>query len=229
MHDAVSVSDDQLKLEQFKGPLAFLADVHGNLAALDAVIAACRQAGAQTFFVGGDLVYRGAEPLEVWKRLTEIGARCTRGTSDVALVAVDPDKLRPTDPTQRAAVEKFRWTRTALGELILARIRRLPDILHIEMRDGSEIALSYGSPLDPTMPITHDLDDDEIEALIGDDTADVVISGGAEVPFVREVNGVRVVGLGTTGDAPSGERVAHFVLVEPSEDGILVEPRWVTY
>lgn len=106
----MTVSNDQLKLEQFQGPLAFLADVHGNLAALDAVIAASRAAGAQTFFVAGDLVYRGSEPLEVWKRLTEIGARLTRGTSDIALVAVDPDKLRPTDPEQRAAVEKFRWT-----------------------------------------------------------------------------------------------------------------------
>lgn len=226
----MTVSNDQLKLEQIQGPLAFLADVHGNLAALDAVIAAAQSAGAKTFFVGGDLVYRGSEPLEVWKRLTEIGARCTRGTSDVALVAVDPDKLRPTDPEQRAAVEKFRWTQNALGELILARIRRLPDILRIELKNGDEIALTHGSPLDPTVPITHDLDDEEIVALLGDDPADVVISGGADVPFQREVGGVRVIGLGSTGEAPStGQRVAHYLLVEPGPDGLAIDARWVAY
>ncbi len=227
----MTVSNDQLKLEQFQGPLAFLADIHGNLAALDAVIAAARADGASTFFVAGDLVYRGDKPLEVWKRLVEIGARCTRGTSDVALIAVDPDKLRPTDPEQRSAVEKFRWTRTALGELILERIRRLPDILRVELRNGDEIALTYGSPLDPTIPITHDLDDDEIAALIGDDPADIVVSGGADVPFEREVGGVRVIGLGSTGEAPgtADERVAHYALIEPGPEGLAVALRWVTY
>jgi len=209
--------------------MAFMADVHGHLTALEAVLADCKSLGVERFFVGGDLVYGGNEPLEVWKRLSEIGAVCTRGTSDVALVAVDPDKLRPTDVRERASVERFRHTQKALGELILARIRKLPDLLHVEIDGGGSIALSYGSPLDPTLPITHDLDDDEVDALIADDPSNLVISGGADVPFVRDVGGIRVVGLGSVGEAPSVPRVAHFALVLPTPDGLLIEPRWVAY
>lgn len=221
-------TEPSVRVEQFSGPLAFLADVHGNLAALDAVIHACRTAGVRSFFVAGDLVFKGDEPLEVWKRLVEIGARCTRGTSDLALVAIDPDKLQPHDEHERAAAERFRWTRQALGELILARLRRMPDILRIELADGSEIAMTHGSPVDPTEPITHDLEEEEVSALLGTDPADVIVCGGSHVPFVREVGDVRVVGVGSVGDAVS-ERVAHYALIQPGEDGLVIEPRWVAY
>jgi predicted phosphodiesterase len=212
------------------GPLAFLAGVHGNLAALDAVVAACREAGVSAFFVAGDLVFRGNEPLEVWRRLTELGAHCTRGTTDLALAALDPARLVPHSDAERAAAARFLATRDALGELIIARLRRLPDVLRIELSDGDEIAVGHGSPADPMEPITHDLSDDEVSALLGTDPADVVISGGGHVPFVREVTGVRVVGLGAVGDVPDdGERVAHFALVQPTPEGLSIDPRWVRY
>lgn len=217
-----------MRVERFSGPLAFLADIHGNLQALDAVIAACRAAGARSFFVAGDLLFKGDQPLEVWKRLVEIGARCTRGTSDLALVAIDPDKLQPRDEAERMAADRFRWTRKAVGELVLARLRRMPDILRIELADGSEIAMTHGSPMDPTEPITHDLTEEEVNVLLGTDPADVIVCGGSHVPFVREVGDVRVVGVGTVGDA-GGERVAHFALIEPGEEGLRIEPRWVAY
>lgn len=210
------------------GPLAFLADIHGNLEALDAVITACRGAGACSFFVAGDLVFKGDRPLEVWKRLMEIGARCTRGLTDLALVTIDPDRLQPQDAREREAVDRFRWTRRALGELILARLRRLPDILRIELADGSEIAVTHGSPVDPTEPITHDLTEEEVAALLGTDPVDVLVCGGSHVPFQREVCGVRIVGVGSVGDALD-HRVAHYALIQPRGSELIIEPCWVRY
>jgi predicted phosphodiesterase len=221
-----------LRVQHFSGPLAFLADVHGNLPALDAVIAACREAGASSFFVAGDLVFRGDQPLEVWKRLVEIGAHCTRGASDLALAAIDPEKLAPKTEVEIEAAERFRKTRTALGELILARLRRLPDVLRIELGDGDEIAMMHGSPVDPLEPITHDLNEEEVSALLGTDPADVVVCGGSHVPFLHEVGGIRVVGVGSVGEAATdshGARVAHYALIAPSNDGLVIERRWVTY
>lgn len=205
-----------------------MADVHGNLPALEAVLEACRARGAAAHFVAGDLVYRGEQPLEVWKRLVGIGARCVRGTSDLALGAIRPEILRPNDEAELEAAERFRWTQRALGELILARLRQLPDTLRIEMPDGSEIVVVHGSPADPTEPITHDLSDEEVSALLGLDSADVVVCGGSHVPFDRTVAGVRIVGLGSVGEAPGG-RVAHYALIAPGEDGIEVEQNWVAY
>jgi hypothetical protein len=222
------------KIERFDGPLAVLADIAGNLTALDAALIGCRQAGASAIFVAGGLCHGGDDPLGVWQRLQEIGARSVRGTADLALSAVDPQNLRPIDQAQRAAVERLRATRARLGEIILARLRRLPDALRVEFASGAELAVMSGSPRDPMSPLTHDLTDDELLSLVGDDGADVIVSGGAGVPFVRPLDGLTVVGAGSVGDAPENrgrdrDRAAHFTLISPSDEGLRIEPRWVLY
>lgn len=223
---------NSLKSERFQGPIAILADIAANIEALDAVIAACRHAGASNFFVAGGLCDRGSSPLAVWQRLQEIGARCTRGATELAMGSVDPANLRPIDKAQREALERFKANRSALGELILARMKKLPDALRVELEDGAELAVMYGSPKDPLTPIEHDLTDDELYELVREDSADVIVSGGAGVAFVRALDGVTVVGAGSVGNVAQGaseRKAAHFVLVLPSPEGLRVEPRWVTW
>ena len=96
----------------------------------------------------------------------------------------------------------MRATRDALGDLILQRIRRLPTHARIPLEDGGELLLVHGSPADPGEALTHDMSDEEINALIGDDPADVVVCGASHVPFDRMVGGVRVINVGSVGEAP---------------------------
>jgi predicted phosphodiesterase len=119
----------------------------------------------------------------------------------------------------------MRATREALGDLILQRIRRLETHARIALEDGGELLLVHGSPADPGEPLTHDMTDEEINALIGDDPADVVVCGGSHVPFDRMVGGVRVVNVGSVGEAPisAGVPVAHDTWIESSSQGIQVE------
>ena len=76
--------------------------------------------------------------------------------------------------------------------------------------------------------LSHDLDDDEIVSLIGDDPADVVVCGSTHVPFQRQVEGILVVNVGSVGQAPEG-RVAHFTVISPKVEGPEVEPAWIEY
>ena len=46
------------------------------------------------------------------------------------------------------------------------------------------------------------MSDDEIRRLLGDDPADIVVCGGSHVPFDRTVMEVRVIGIGSVGEAP---------------------------
>jgi hypothetical protein len=80
----------------------------------------------------------------------------------------------------------------------------LPTTVRLPLDDGGEVVLVHGSPSDPTEPITHDMSDEEISALLGDDPADVVVCGGSHVPFDRTVSGVRIINVGSVGEAPSG-------------------------
>ena len=55
--------------------LAILYDIHGNLSALDAVIADARDRGADKWFIGGDVALFGPAPRETVFRLFELQAR----------------------------------------------------------------------------------------------------------------------------------------------------------
>ena len=50
-------------------PIAFLSDVHGNLTALDVVLAELERLDVKRLYVAGDLLLGGDEPLGVWQRL----------------------------------------------------------------------------------------------------------------------------------------------------------------
>jgi predicted phosphodiesterase len=208
--------------------MAFLSDVHGNLPALEAVLRELAEQDIRDVYVAGDLLYGGDEPMEVWQRLVEVRARCTRGLSDTALATVDPGSLDPADDHEAAMARKFAATRKRLGDLVVERLRRLPDKIRVPLVDGRELVVVHGSPCDAETEISHDMDDEEVAALLGDDPADIVICGGSHVAFHRLVDTVEVIGVGSVGAAPEGG-TAHYTVLVPRMDGTEVHQRWVTY
>lgn len=211
------------------GPMAFLSDIHGNLRALDAVLAELERQGVKDIYVAGDLLLGGPEPVEVFKRLSQVGAKCVRGLSDNALTQVSPSALKPVDDAQREKAQRFLETRNAIGELALKFLEKLPETRRIPMVDGSEILVVHGSPADPSVEISHDLEDEEILALLADDPADIVVCGASHVPFQRDLDGVRVINVGSVGAAPEGN-VAHYTVITPQGGGTtLVEQAFVEY
>ena len=205
--------------------LLCLSDVHGDLDALRAVLATAERRSFHKLLIAGDLVFPGPEPLETWRRLSAAGALMAQGLSDRAVATLDPDVLSlrsPQTDAERFRLDRMRATRAALGELILERLRRLPLRVRVPLEDGTELLLVHGSPSDPAEPMTHDMTDEELNALIGDDPADVVVCGASHVPFDRTVGGVRVVNVGSVGEAPTNEgpRVAHATWIESTPRGL---------
>ena len=63
--------------------LAALYDIHGNLPALEAVLADARAAGARSWVLGGDFALMGPWPVETLERLRALeGAHWIRGNAD---------------------------------------------------------------------------------------------------------------------------------------------------
>jgi hypothetical protein len=117
-----------------------------------------------------------------------------------------------------------------LGELILERLKRMPTQVRIPLEDGRELLLVHGSPVDPAEAITHDMSDDEVDALLGDDPADIVVCGMSHVPFDRMIMDVRIVNVGSVGEAPGigsrggvPHRFAHATWIESLPSGITIE------
>jgi predicted phosphodiesterase len=210
------------------GPIAFLSDLHGNLTALDVVLAELERLQVKRLFVAGDLLLGGEEPLEVWQRLQALGATCTRGPSDMALATVDPQSLVPIDDEQRRQARAFSETRAAIGDLVAERLRRLPEQHRIPLIDGREVLMVHGSPADSSREISHDLSDEEILALLDDDPADIIICGATHVPFQRAIGEYHVVNVGSVGAAPEGQ-VAHYTVLTPKMSGAEILQDWVSY
>jgi len=200
-----------------------LSDVHGHFAALQAVLEEADARGWDQLVVCGDLCFPGPEPLKVWRALVDRQALCVQGASDRALALVDPHKLTATTETERARIERLRRVQLELGDLIVARLGKLPPLARLPVESGHTLLVVHGSPADPLEPITHDMDDDEILALLGDEPGDVVVCGGSHVTFDRSVADVRVIGVGSVGEAPGNDHAAA-TIIETTTLGIDVRP-----
>jgi diadenosine tetraphosphatase ApaH/serine/threonine PP2A family protein phosphatase len=116
-----------------------LADVHGNLPALEAVLGAARERGATSYLFLGDAVGYGPHPRECVQVLAELGATLVGGNHDHAIATETFDA-----GMNRLARACAAWTRASLGPAELAWLAALPR----EHREDGWMAV-HGAPRDP--------------------------------------------------------------------------------
>jgi predicted phosphodiesterase len=114
-----------------------ITDVHSNLAALEAVLAAMPSVDA--VWCLGDVVGYGAEPNECIARLRELGAVCISGNHDLAAIGRVSLDFFNADAAAAAT-----WTAAELGAE--ARVW-LEERAQITAEGG--VTLAHGSPYDP--------------------------------------------------------------------------------
>lgn len=199
-----------------------VSDIHGHAAALDAVIKEADSLGWDQLVACGDLCFPGPAPLAVWKTLVGHRALCVQGVGDRALAQVDPNKLSATTEVERNRIERLRQVQHELGEIIVTRIGQLPIVASLPIESGHALLAVHGSPLDPSEPFSIEMSDEELLALLGDEPGDIIVCGGSHVPFDRSVADVRIVNVGSVGEAPGGGH-AHFTIVTTSPLGINVQ------
>ena len=118
--------------------IAILSDIHSNIVALDAVLAAVGSVDAVWHL--GDVVGYGPEPNAVVARLRERGALGVRGNHDAA--AVGGSEIDYFNADARRAMD---WTRTTIDAEARTWLAALP-----ERRTEGDFTLVHGSPRDPT-------------------------------------------------------------------------------
>jgi predicted phosphodiesterase len=150
-------------------------------------------------------------------------AVCVQGLGDRALAQVDPSKLAAANASERARIDRLKQAHQELGELIIARLGKLPPSASLPLESGHAMLVVHGSPADPSEPLSFDMSDDEILALLGDEPGDIIVCGGSHVAFEREVADVRIVNVGSVGESPEGG-VAHATIIVSSQTGYAVRP-----
>lgn len=199
-----------------------ISDIHGNARALERVLAAGGDRGVNQVIACGDLLFPGDQPLDCWHLLVKHSALCVQGVGDRALARLDPSALEASSPEERARLDRLHQTHRELGELIIAHLGKLETVARLHLESGHEMAVVHGSPADPTEAFTPDMDDEEMNALIADDPADVIVCGGSHIPFERQIGDTLIVGVGSVGDPPGGGP-AHATLLESDPMGVKVD------
>ncbi len=180
---------------------ALLYDIHGNLPALEAVVADARAAGAKQFVLGGDYALAGAFPQESVKALGKLDAEWIRGNTDRWLE--DPSDA-PGDELMHRAIE---YCRDQLGGKGTEKLFRLPAKTDV---DGA--CVCHASPRSDMLTFMPEPTGGDHHLLARTD-AEVVIFGHSHLQFSREAEGGRLlVNPGSVGLPFDGDRRAAYAL-----------------
>ena len=191
--------------------LALLYDIHGNLPALEAVLADA--ADAEEFLLGGDYATAGAWPRETVERLKELeNATWIRGNADRWLVERH-DAPAPMDEIAARTAE-------LLGDELDAELAELPELTE---RGGR--LYCHASPRSDMQSFGQEPGPLDADLLEGVDVKRVVF-GHTHVQFRREgPNGIELLNPGSVGMPWDGDHRAAYAVI----DGDHVECRRVEY
>jgi putative phosphoesterase len=178
--------------------IATLYDIHGNLRALEAVLAEIPD-GA-TIVVGGDVVAGGEQPGETLERLRALGDRVVwlRGNADRELTPGEHGL---------APQEVIDATRARLTAEQIAFLHGLPP--HVQL---GNVLYVHASPRNDEDIFTERTPEERIAFLFEDVDADVVVCGHTHMQFDRVIAGKRVVNSGSVGMPYEEEPGAYWTL-----------------
>lgn len=221
--------------------VAVFSDVHGNLAALEAVLAELDRLGPLDRVVcAGDVALFGPSPAEVIDLLRARGVETVRGnTDDWVLRAAgrapspggEPAPYAVPEPSAQAAAHAA-WCAAHLEPGHLDWLAALPLALRISPAPGGDLLVVHATPHTPHADVrlcAPGLPAAEARAAFGDAGARVVAFGHRHGGFVAAYEGLTLVNVSSVSIPPEHRPVAACVLLAWHGDHWSVELLRVPY
>jgi predicted phosphodiesterase len=198
-------------------PLALVSDIHGNDAALAAVVADLERLGVERVVCLGDAVQGGDRPREVLDRLAALGWPVILGNADDFLLEVPVDSP---EPITDVLLERREWTLSQLEPHHLEQIRSFAPTLDIELDGGLTLRAFHGSPHSYDDVLLPETPDAQAEQRWGGSGVDLLAGGHTHLQWTRTIDGALYVNPGSVGlaydrfeDPPTPVQVAEYALV----------------
>jgi putative phosphoesterase len=190
--------------------VAAISDIHGNLPALEAVLAEVAQERPDLLVFGGD-VASGPMPSETIERLLTLrNARFVRGNADRGLI--DSFDGRPAGEMPGPFGDWCASQITALQRDFLASFE---DNVAVDDVDGlGRVLFCHASARNDTDIFTVETPEERVRKLFAGVGANVVVCGHTHMQFDRTVDGLRVVNAGSVG-MPYGMPGAFWAMLGP--------------
>ena len=194
-------------------PVAAIYDIHGNLPALEAVLADIRQADVDLVVVGGDVV-PGPMPVETLDYLDrlEIPSLCIRGNGEREVLALLDGESSVAVP--ESYLPAMRWVARQLQPEHVQRIRNWPLSVTVEVSGVGPVLFCHATPRRDAELFTRLTPDEELIPAFGSLAVPTVVCGHTHMQFERRIAGCRVCNAGSVG-MPFGAPGAYWLLLGP--------------
>jgi len=197
--------------------VALLADVHGNLIALDAVLADLARRGPfDEVVVAGDLVWAGPWPAEVVDRLRSVDSAVIQGNTD-AFFRRRPGETPPGKRETRFA-EQMGWMLEQVGSERAAYLAGLPASHRIRPAGGHELLVVHANPFDLDRAILPNAGVAELDELLFTDGVepgwDALAFGHVHTPFQRRWRDRLLIDVASVGLPMDGDLRAAYAILE---------------
>ena len=212
--------------------VAVVSDVHGNAAALEAVLADLATTPHDGVAVAGDLALLGPRPAEALARLRDLGAPTVHGNTDRELVR---QRMGEPDPL-------VGWTRERIGDEGMAYLAALPFEHRVTPPGGGspddDLLVVHATPTDVEAVLILEPDplgawtvtpEEEAARLIGEARAGLIVYGHIHYASAGTVRGQRLASVGSVGYPFDGDPRAAYALATWDGRGWGLAHRRVAY
>ncbi len=191
--------------------IAVLADIHGNLPALEAVAADIEHLNPDLVFVAGDFQNRGPNPREVTKFVAQSGWTLLRGNHEDYVIRQSQDS-RTQDIADYYNWLPARWTANLTRDFV-DLIKQLPIATTLTGPDKLLITIAHGSKRSNDEGFFPGTPEAKAKEMIGDDPPGLLCVGHSHLPLVRRINATLLVNVGSVGFPFDGDRRACYGLI----------------
>jgi predicted phosphodiesterase len=193
--------------------VAVFSDVHGNLAALNAVLDDIAAQRPDHVICGGDLAFGGPDPEGSVARVRGLGIPCVRGNTDESVV----------DATERDST--VGWARARLSTASLDFLAGLPFDHRVD-----DLVVFHATPWSVSDMIPKDAGVAQMRRVLGEARAAAVVYGHIHLGWIGRVpDAGLVVNTGSVGFPFDGDPRASYAVLERLQSGWSAELRRVDY
>jgi putative phosphoesterase len=181
--------------------VAALYDIHGNLPALEAVLAEVEREGVEAIVFGGDIAGGPPQPREVVELVRSLpNAHCVRGNAD---------RMRAPEHAGEAGVD---WVLAQLDAEHVEWLEALPFSVVLD-----DTLYVHATPQDDTTIVTEVTTDEKLAALLEGVEQRRVVAGHTHMQLERRVGEKLFVNAGSVGWPYEGTPGAYWALLD---DGV---------
>jgi len=174
---------------------AFISDIHGNLHALEVVLADLQHAAVDRVICLGDVASLGPQPHEVVTRLRQLQIPVIQGNHEAYLL--NPASLADMQhPWLRAAEQ---WCLTQLTAEDLAFMRSFPTQLSLALDHHTTALCFHGSPRSNEEWLYPTALPESLDEIFAGVTAQVLVGGHTHVQMARHHHSQLIINPGSVG------------------------------